>query len=110
MEHFYPEVITSLPRADILFEGVKGWLSQAADHQIVFFEIQAIGEVAEHTHGDQWGIVFDGEMDLTIGGETRTFRRGDRYFIPESVPHKATFRKKTRLMDFFADRDRYLPK
>jgi len=110
MNHFYPDVITGLPEADIPFEGVRGWLSQAENHQVVFFEIEAIGEVAEHSHGAQWGTVFDGEMDLTIGGVTRTFQKGDTYFVPDGVLHSAVFKKKTWLMDFFADKNRYLPK
>ena len=110
MNDFYPETITGLPEADIPFEVVKGWLSQSDDHQIVFFEIEAIGGVAEHKHGAQWGTVFEGEMELTIGGKTRTFKKGDSYFIPEGVLHSATFKKKTWLMDFFADKNRYLPK
>lgn len=109
MNGFFPEIITQLPEADIPFEGVRGWLSQAADHQIVFFEIEAIGEVAEHKHGAQWGIVFDGEMTLTIGGKTKTYRKGDSYFIPEGVPHSAVFKKKTYIMDFFSDKQRYKP-
>ena len=107
---FYPDVITQLPEADIPFEGVRGWLSQAMDHQLVFFEIEAIGQVAEHKHGAQWGVVFEGEMELTIGGELKTYLKGDSYFIPEGVLHSAVFKKKSYLMDFFADRDRYLPK
>jgi quercetin dioxygenase-like cupin family protein len=107
MNDFYPGVITDLPEADIPFEGVKGWLSQATDHQVVFFEIEAIGEVAPHSHGAQWGTVFKGEMDLTIGGTTNTYRRGDSYFIPAGVKHSAVFREKTWLMDFFEDKERY---
>ena len=110
MKDFYPEVITCLPEANIPFEGVMGWLSQSTDHQIVFFEIEAIGEVAQHTHGAQWGTVFEGEMDLSIGGITKTYLKGDQYFIPAGIPHSAVFRKKTWLMDFFADKNRYLPK
>ncbi len=110
MSPVYPEMITNLPEADIPFEGVSGWLSQSADHQIVFFEIEAIGEVPEHKHGAQWGFVFDGEMQLTIGGETKTYRKGDRYFIPDGVPHSAVFKVKTFVMDYFADRERYRPK
>ena len=109
MNGFFPEIITQLPEADIPFEGVRGWLSQAADHQIVFFEIEAIGEVPEHKHGAQWGIVFDGEMTLTIGGKTKTYRKGDSYLIPEGVPHSAVFKKKTYIMDFFSDKQRYKP-
>ena len=109
MDEFFPEIITQLPEANIPFEGVRGWLSQAKDHQVVFFEIEAIGAVSEHKHGAQWGTVFEGEMELTIGGETKTYTRGDSYFIPEGVLHSAVFKRKSYLMDFFADRERYKP-
>lgn len=107
---FYPDLITRLPEADIPHDGLRGWLSQSREHQIVFFEIEAIGAVAEHSHGAQWGMVFEGEMELTIGGETRTCRKGDRYFIPKGVRHSAVFKEKTYLMDFFADKERYKSK
>ena len=110
MNDFFPQDITGLPEADIPFEGVKGWLSQGTDHQIVFFEIDAVGEVAPHSHGAQWGTVFKGEMDLTIGGKTQTFRKGDCYYVPAGVVHSAVFRQKTWLMDFFADKQRYKSK
>ena len=111
MNHtFYPDVITSLPEADIPFKGVRGWLSQAEHHQIVFFDIEAIGEVAEHAHGAQWGTVFEGEMQLTIGGTTKIYTKGDSYFIPAGTPHGAVFNKRTFLMDYFEDKNRYLPK
>ena len=107
MNEFFPQPITGLPEADVPFQGVKGWLSQGSDHQVVFFEIEAIGEVAPHTHGAQWGTVFKGEMDPTIGGITKTYQKGDTYFIPAGVEHAAVFRQKTWLMDFFAERQRY---
>ncbi len=109
MNPFYPQLITSLPEANTPFEGVKGWLMQGAAQQIVFFEMEPIGEVPEHSHGAQWGTVFEGEMELTIGGEKKTYRKGDSYYIPAGVVHKAAFKKKTWLMDFFADKDRYKP-
>ena len=110
MEYPYPDVIKNLPEADIPFEGVRGWVSQSEDHQIVFFVIEAIGAVSEHKHGDQFGVVFEGEMDLTIGGKTKTYKKGDTYFVPAGVVHGAVFKKKTFLMDVFADKNRYLPK
>ena len=110
MENFYPEMITNLPEADIPFDGVKGWLLQGNDNQVVFFDIAPIGEVAEHAHGAQYGFVIDGEMELTIGGVTTTYKKGDSYFIPEGVMHSAVFKSRTFVMDVFADHDRYSTK
>ena len=106
----YPDSITSLPRADIPFDGVTGWLSQGADRQVVFFDIEPIGVVPPHSHGEQWGIVVEGEMELTINGETATYGPGDSYHIPAGVVHGATFRTRARVIDVFADPDRYRAK
>jgi quercetin dioxygenase-like cupin family protein len=106
----FHKTITSLPQADIAFKGVKGWLSQAKNHQLVFMDIAPIGEVAPHAHGAQWGIVVDGEMELTIGGKKHVFRKGDSYFIPKGTVHSALFRKRTFVIDFFADKSRYKAK
>ena len=110
MTQDYPDMIQALPEIDVPLEGVRGRLLQAGDKQVVFFDIDPIGEVPIHTHGDQWGVMIEGEMDLTIGGETRTYKAGDSYYIPAGVEHGATFRTHVRAIDVFADRDRYRPK
>ncbi|MBI4466458.1 MAG: cupin domain-containing protein [Acidobacteria bacterium] len=107
---FYPPEICALPEADIPFAGVRGWLLQGETGSVVFFDLAAIGRVPPHAHGAQWGCVLEGEMELTIGGETRTYRRGDSYYIPAGTVHSATFRTRTFVIDFFAERDRYRPK
>jgi quercetin dioxygenase-like cupin family protein len=106
----FPKLISGLPQADIAFKGVKGWLSQAKDHQLVFMDIAPIGEVAPHAHGAQWGIVVDGEMELMIGGTKHVFRKGDSYYIPKGTVHAARFTTRTFVIDFFADRNRYKAK
>ena len=107
MEEMYPEIITSLPEANITFFGIRGWLSQGDNHQVVFMEIEPVGKVPEHSHGAQWGIVVEGEMSLTIGGSTHTYRKGDHYYIPAGGVHSAEFRRKTFVIDFFAEKNRY---
>jgi quercetin dioxygenase-like cupin family protein len=103
----YPEMIESLPDVDVPLEGVRGKLLQGSDRQVAFFDIEPIGEVPLHRHGAQWGIVVEGEMELTIGSETRTYRRGDSYFIPAGVEHGATFKTRFKAIDVFEDVDRY---
>jgi quercetin dioxygenase-like cupin family protein len=111
MDHpIFPNMVTNLPEADIPFQGVYGWLLQGADHQLVFFDIEPIGVVPPHSHGDQWGIVLEGEVELTMNGETHIIGPGKTYFIPAGVEHSATFRSHTLVVDVFADVNRYAPK
>jgi quercetin dioxygenase-like cupin family protein len=103
----FPEMIKNLPEADIPFSGVRAWISQGKDQQVAFMEIEPIGKVDPHAHGAQWGIVVEGEMELTIGGSTRTYRKGDSYFIPAEVVHSANFKQRTWVIDYFDDKNRY---
>ncbi len=110
MSEGYPEMITRLPEADVPFKGVRAWISQAADHQVVFMDIEPIGQVSAHRHGEQWGMVVEGEMELTIGGVTHRFKAGDSYHIPAGVEHAANFLARTRVVDVFGDVGRYRAK
>lgn len=109
-DDLYPPEICQLPEADISFAGVRGHLLQGPTGSVVFMDIAAIGQVPPHAHGAQWGVVLEGEMELTIGGQTRTYRRGDHYYIPAGTVHSATFRTRTLVVDFFAERNRYRPR
>ena len=106
----YPEMIRGLPEVDVPVEGIRGWLLQAGSSQAVFFDIPAGLEVPPHSHCAQWGIVVEGEMSPTIGDQTRTYRAGDWYYIPEGTIHSATFSQRVHVIDYFDAPDRYLPK
>ncbi len=106
----YSEVIDKLPEADIPFNGVSGKILQGENSQLVFMEIEAIGEVPPHSHGAQWGMVIDGKMQLTIAGETNIYGKGDYYFIPAGVVHSAVFNTKVFVLDYFDDKYRYKAK
>lgn len=44
--------------------------------------------VPRHSHPhEQAGIMLEGEMEFTIGDETRIVRTGDIFFIPGGVEH-----------------------
>ncbi|MFH1091367.1 MAG: cupin domain-containing protein [Pseudomonadota bacterium] len=106
----WPEMIESLPDIDLDAPGVRGKLLQAGDKQLVFFEIEPIGVIPPHSHSAQWGIVVEGEIEMTIGGETRTCRKGDSYFIPACVEHSARVRTKVKAIDIFDEPSRYRPR
>jgi quercetin dioxygenase-like cupin family protein len=83
----FPDPILNLPEADIPLPGLKAYLSQAEDHQIIFMSFSQDVNLPEHSHAGQWGVVLQGQIDLTIAGHPQTFLRGDQYFIPAGVSH-----------------------
>jgi quercetin dioxygenase-like cupin family protein len=106
----YPEMIRNLPEIDVPLKGVRGWLLQAGDRQVAFFDIDPVGAVPAHSHGAQWGIVVDGKMRLTIGDETRVYAQGDWYYIPEGVEHSAEFLTRVNVIDIFDEPARWKAK
>jgi quercetin dioxygenase-like cupin family protein len=109
VEDLYPPIIRDLPQADIPFPGIKGWLLRGIERQVVFFDIEPTAVIPEHAHGEQWGVVLEGEVEMTISGVRRLYRRGDAYYIPAGAPHSATFRGRFKAVDLFAEADRYQP-
>lgn len=103
----YPEFIENLPEADLPVEGSRAWLFDGKNGQIMFLQADQKTVIPEHKHGDQWGIVIEGEMELTIGEKTEIYKQGDSYFIPAGTMHKAVLYKGFRVLDYFADKDRY---
>jgi len=47
------------------------------------------GGADEHVHHneDEGVVVLEGELELTLAGETRTVRAGDAAWMPRGVPH-----------------------
>jgi quercetin dioxygenase-like cupin family protein len=106
----FPEFIHNLPEADLPVVGIRGWLVQSENGQVLFLQADQQVRIPQHHHGDQWGIVIDGEMELTIGEKTDFYHQGDSYFIPAGVMHGAILYKGFRALDYFADKDRYKTK
>jgi quercetin dioxygenase-like cupin family protein len=103
----FPNPVLRLPEADVPIDGVRAYLSQSNDHQIVFMEFSKDAVVPEHSHESQWGVVLDGRIDLVIEGETRTLGKGDQYFIPKGAKHAAKIYAGYADITFFDQRDRY---
>ena len=110
MTEIFPEPIRNLPEADIPLKGVKAYLSQSRDHQIIFMEFGEDVELPEHSHAAQVGIVLEGKIDLVIGGERRTYIKGDRYYIPEGVTHSGKIHAGYADVTFFNEPSRYRTK
>lgn len=110
MSEIFPEPIRNLPEADIPLKGIKAYLSQSENHQIIFMEFSEDVEAPEHSHESQWGIVLEGKLDLTIDGVKKTYTRGDRYFIPKGIKHSAKIYAGYADITFFNQKERYKAK
>ena len=110
MASVFPEPIRALPEADIPIQGIRAWLSRSVDHQVIFMEFAEDVDLPEHAHAAQVGFVLEGRIDLTIGGETRTYTRGDRYHVPAGVPHSGRIHAGYADITFFDEADRYVSK
>lgn len=106
----FPEPIRRLPKAEIPVEGVTAHLLQGESQQILFMHFAEDVELPEHAHEGQWGVVLEGTSTLTMQGESRTYSRGERYFIPAGVPHSSKIHAGYSDITFFDEAGRYSKK
>ena len=103
----FPGFIRALPMVDSTLASLRGWLLGTDQALAMFYEIPDGVDLPEHAHGAQWGVVIAGAIDFTIDGETRTYRAGDTYFVPDGAAHSAFIHPGYVGIDVFADADRY---
>jgi len=97
----FPEIIRKLPKARLPYEGVDAYVFQGQNQQVVFTSFHKDVEIPEHSHAAEWGVVLEGEIELTVNGETRIFRKGDVYYIPANAKHSAKMKKGYKEIVFF---------
>jgi quercetin dioxygenase-like cupin family protein len=110
MARVFPEPILNLPEAAVPLEGVKAYLSQGEDYQIIFMEFAKDAEIPEHSHESQWEIVLEGKVDYWENGVKYTYERGDRFFIPRGTKHSAKVYAGYASIVFFNQKERYKKK
>ena len=110
MENIFPSPIRNLPEADIPIGGIKAYLSQAADHQLIFMQFEKDAGLPEHSHAAQVGFVLHGKIELVIDGIKNEYSKGDIYFIPENVKHSGKIHAGYADITFFNESDRYKQK
>jgi quercetin dioxygenase-like cupin family protein len=105
----FPDIITRLPQAELPFpfSAVKASVIQSDQGQLIFFDIMEDLDLRPHSHKAQWGTVLEGQMQMTIGGETKIYSPGEAYFIPSGVVHSGKISAGTKIIDFFEEKDRY---
>ena len=105
----YPDFITAFPSIDVPFpdDVVQTAVVRSDNGLVAFFTFLKDMELPPHSHGAQWGTVVEGQIEFTIGGETKIYRAGDSYSIPAGVEHRALIKSGTRVIDVFEEADRY---
>ena len=89
MNDIFPKPIKNLPEVDISLNGVRAYLIQGENEQIIFMDFFEDVHIPEHSHKSQWEIVLEGKVNLITGGKLQTYKKGDRFYIPEGVKHSA---------------------
>ena len=71
-----------------IWNGVLGRAVQGSQITMAVVELEPHSLVPEHQHpNEQLGLVLQGTLTFTIGGERRELGPGDTYVIPANVPH-----------------------
>ena len=91
-------------------DGVKGFLSQAESHQIIFMEFDKDVDLPEHSHEAQIGFIIEGKIKLSIDGKEHIYKKGDRYYIPSGVKHSGKIYAGYADITFFNQPGRYKEK
>ncbi|WP_068114713.1 cupin domain-containing protein [Tropicimonas marinistellae] len=104
-----PDFLMALPALDIPFapDVVEGRAMQTEDALLVFFVFHADVDLPPHSHGAQWGTLLQGEVEITIAGETRRYGPGQSWDIPAGAVHSARVRAGSIAIDAFEEPDRY---
>jgi quercetin dioxygenase-like cupin family protein len=57
---------------------------------VAIVDLEGNLDVPEHSHdNEQLGFVLEGEITMTIGGDSRALHAGDTYVILSNIPHSA---------------------
>ena len=108
MSHFVSRSDTSQHE---IFPGVHIFTTAGEQMMLSLVEFEPRAVVQPHSHPhEQMGMLLEGELTFTIGGETKTLGPGEMYRIPGNVRHKVvTLDEPAKALDIFTPvREEYL--
>lgn len=84
--------------------GIRSKLESGTNLTMAFMEISPDKEGSVHEHPfDQCGIVLEGEIEMSVGEETKFLRPMETYFIPAGIKHNwKTFVSSAKILDIVA--------
>jgi quercetin dioxygenase-like cupin family protein len=85
-----------------IWEGINGSFFHSDQITFGHVTLDKGAIVGEHHHlHEQWTHVIEGEMEFTIGGETKTLTPGMAAFMASDVPHSARAITLCKVIDCF---------
>ena len=86
-----------------IFPGVQIHTTAGEKMMLSFVEFAPHAVVQPHSHPhEQMGMLLEGELTFTIGGETKTLHPGDMWSIPGHIIHSAVAGDTAvKALDFF---------
>lgn len=95
----FPDKIKSLPRVSGRFDAF--WLA-AQGCEVFFAEYPGGTTIEPHQHDtDNYGIITQGELILTVDGKQQRFGAGEWYHVPANAVHAAEFEQFTTEIEFW---------
>ncbi len=95
----FPEKIKSLPRFSGRFDAYQ---LAAEGCEIFFAHYPTNTQIESHQHEtDNYGVITQGELILTVDAEEQRFTPGQWYHVPANVVHAARFEQATAEIEFW---------
>ncbi len=101
---------SKLPKME-LFPGALSGLVAGENIMLSFLEMEQDSEVPPHSHPhEQAGLLLEGKLRFTIGGEEKLMQAGDAFIIPPNVMHEGVVVEgPAKVLDIFSPlREDYL--
>jgi quercetin dioxygenase-like cupin family protein len=93
--------LSALEEKEII-KGFFGKMVHTDQLTVAHFRIEMGSTLPEHHHvHEQVTNIVSGELEMTIGGETKVCKAGDVVVIPSGVPHSARALTDCRVIDVF---------
>ena len=102
MESKYFQQLAELPSRELL-PGFKGKFIHLENMTMAYWEIAKGSVLPEHSHvHEQTTNVISGELEMTIGGETKVLTAGQVGIMPGNVPHSGKALTDCVVIDVFS--------
>jgi len=102
MQNKFPRQIKNLPAFN---KGpFQAFQLSAENCKVLFASYPGGTQIAQHSHAtDNIGIITEGELILTMDGETKKFSVGEWYNVQANAKHSAQFEDDSAIIEFWFD-------